>query len=197
MICLLRRRRWAVWVVLVLAFGLPVFLLPEKVEGDSRWAEWYNQTLGSSTYKEDIKPIVDKALGGTLRLFAEKVYNGYYFTRNEEVVLYANATLPNGSTLEQMNVWMKRMETYLSQFKEIRQFHTSVYSAAVPLSASISRRTTSTAVSPIRSRRTSSARPFNWAEAAGASTACRTRASAMMCARGPVLPGGDVWLQLR
>lgn len=129
MICLLRRRRWAVWVVLVLAFGLPVFLLPEKVEGDSRWAEWYNQTLGSSTYKEDIKPIVDKALGGTLRLFAEKVYNGYYFTRNEEVVLYANATLPNGSTLEQMNALMKRMETYLSQFKEIRQFHTSVYSA--------------------------------------------------------------------
>ena len=129
MICLLRRRRWAVWTVLVLAFGLPVFLLPEKVEGDSRWAGWYNKTLGSSTYKEDVKPIVDKALGGTLRLFVEKVYNGYYFTRNEEVVLYANATLPNGSTLEQMNTLMKRMETYLSQFKEIRQFHTSVYSA--------------------------------------------------------------------
>ena len=129
MICLLRRHRWAVWVVLLLAFGLPVFLLPEKVEGDGRWARLYNETLGSTTYKEDIKPIVDKALGGTLRLFVEKVYNGSYFARNEEVALYAYATLPNGSTLDQMNTLMKRMETYLAQFKEIRQFHTSVYSA--------------------------------------------------------------------
>lgn len=129
LICLLRRRRWAVWVVLILAFGLPVFLLPEKIEDDSRWAELYNKTVGTSTYKENIKPIIDKALGGTLRLFVEKVYNGSYFTRNEEVVLIATATLPNGSTLEQMNTLMKRMETYLSQFKEIRQFHTSVYNA--------------------------------------------------------------------
>lgn len=45
------------------------------------------------------------------------------------MVLTANANLPNGSTLEQMNSLVKRMETYLSEFKEIRQFHTSVYSA--------------------------------------------------------------------
>ena len=47
---------------------------------------------------------------------------GANFTRNEEVVLYANANLPNGSTLEQMNALIKRMETYLSEFKEIKQF---------------------------------------------------------------------------
>lgn len=74
-----------------------------------------------------MKPIVDKALGGSLRLFVQKVYEGSYSTRNEEVVLYANANLPNGSTLEQ-NTLMKRMETYLSTFKEIKQFHTSIYS---------------------------------------------------------------------
>ncbi len=132
--CLVRRFRWAVCLVLVLGFGLPVFLLPEKLEGEGRWPELYNSTLGSNTYKEDIKPVVDKALGGALRLFVQKVYEGSYFTRNEDVVLYANANLPNGSTLEQMNALMKRMETYLSQFKEIRQFHTSIYS---PLRASI------------------------------------------------------------
>ena len=49
--------------------------------------------------------------------------------RNEEVVLYANANLPNGSTLEQMNTLVKRVETYLSGFKEIKQFHASVYNA--------------------------------------------------------------------
>lgn len=129
LIRILCRWRVAVCVLLVLLFGLPVFLLPEKIESDSRMAEWYNKTLGSSTYKEKVKPIADKALGGSLRLFVQKVYEGSYFTRNEEVVLYANANLPNGSTLEQMNELIKKMETYLSQFKEIKQFQTSVYSA--------------------------------------------------------------------
>ena len=61
------------------------------MKGDDRWARTYNQTLGTTTYKEKVKPIVDKVLGGTLRLFVQKVYEGSYFSRNEEVVLHANA----------------------------------------------------------------------------------------------------------
>lgn len=123
--------RWRVLAcfLLLLLFGLPVFLLPEKMEGDGKGAEWYNKTLGSSTYKEEVKPIVDKALGGSLRLFVQKVYEGSYFIQNEEVVLSVYANLPNGSTLEQMNELMKKMEIYLSQFKEIKQFQTSVHNA--------------------------------------------------------------------
>ncbi len=129
LIRILCRWRVAVCILLLLAFGLPVFLLPEKMKGDGKWSEAYNKTLGTSTYKEKVKPVVDKALGGTLRLFVQKVYEGSYFTRNEEVVLHANANLPNGSTLEQMNTLVKKMETYLSEFKEIKQFQTSVESA--------------------------------------------------------------------
>lgn len=120
----------AIIIIFILAFGLPVFMLPDKIEKEEGvWAERYNKTLGSRTYKEKIKPVVDKALGGSLRLFVQKVYEGSYFTQREEVVLSATASLPNGSTLEQMNNLIKRMETYLSGFKEIKQFHTSVYNA--------------------------------------------------------------------
>jgi Cation/multidrug efflux pump len=129
LIRLLCRWRVAVCLLLLLAFGLPVFLLPEKLKGEDRWAEAYNKTLGTSAYKEKVKPVVDRVLGGSLRLFIQKVYEGSYFSRNEEVVLHANANLPNGSTLEQMNALVKRMETYLSGFKEIKQFQTSVESA--------------------------------------------------------------------
>lgn len=127
--------------VLLLAFGLPVFLLPEKIEydtkdkkkvytaTDSMMIENYNKFAANETYKEKVKPIIDKALGGTLRLFVQKVYEGSYFTRNEETVLSVSASLPNGTTLAQMNNLMSRMEAYLSTFKEIRQFQTSVYSA--------------------------------------------------------------------
>lgn len=129
LIRILCRWRVAVCILLLLAFGLPVFLLPDKVKGDGKWAETYNKTLGTATYRDKVKPIVDKALGGTLRLFVQKVYGGSYFTRNEEVVLHAYANLPNGSTLEQMNTLIKRMESFLSEFKEIKQFQTSVESA--------------------------------------------------------------------
>lgn len=127
--------------ILLLAFGIPVFLLPEKIEYDTKdkkkvytatdslLIEKYNKFASNETYKEKIKPIVDKALGGTLRLFVQKVYEGSYFTRNEETVLSVSASLPNGTTLSQMNTLMGRMEAYLSTFKEIRQFQTNVYSA--------------------------------------------------------------------
>lgn len=117
-------------LLLLLAFGLPVFMLPDKMEGEGKWVEYYNKVFDNSTYKEKVKPVVNKALGGSLRLFAEKVYEGSYFNRDEgEVVLSVYATLPNGSTLEQMNVLIKKMETYLSDFSEIKQFQTYIYNA--------------------------------------------------------------------
>ncbi len=107
------RHRVIACMLLVLAFGLPVFLLPEKMEDDEGWHGLYNQTLGSDYYKEKVRPIVNAVLGGTWRLFVEKVYNGSYFDDEHETVLHVTATLPNGSTLEQMNTLVKRMEGYL------------------------------------------------------------------------------------
>ncbi|MDR1336550.1 MAG: efflux RND transporter permease subunit [Tannerella sp.] len=132
--------RWkkSVCLLLALAFGLPVFLLPDKIEmkddhtrshTDSLLIETYHRAMASETYKEKVKPVIEKALGGTLRLFVQKVYEGSYFTNREETVLNVTATLPNGSTLEQMNHLVSRMETYLSTYGEIRQFQTNIYSA--------------------------------------------------------------------
>lgn len=123
-----RHKVWAC-VILVLAFGLPVFLLPEKMEDDEGWHGWYNATLGSDLYKEKIRPIVNTALGGTWRLFVEKVYEGSYFDEKHETVLHVTATLPNGSTLEQMNNLIGRMEEILKGYGDIKQFHTQVQSA--------------------------------------------------------------------
>lgn len=131
--CIIRltlRFRVAMIILVILAFGLPVFMLPDKIEGDGYWTDKYNSIFGSTTYREKIKPVTDIVLGGTLRLFVEKVYNGSYWDRdNSEPVLHINATLPNGATLQQMDVLVRKMEAYLSGFKEIRQFQTSVSSA--------------------------------------------------------------------
>lgn len=123
-------------VAVVLGFGLPVFMLPERIEGDGWLAGKYNATFGSTTYRSKVKPWVDNILGGSLRLFVEKVYDGSYWNRDkDEPVLVISATLPNGATLEQMNVIVGKMEAYLAGVAGIRQFQTSIYS---PYRASIS-----------------------------------------------------------
>ncbi len=115
-------------ILAVLGFGLPLFLLPKEINSDSIGAKIYNNTLGTKVYQESIRPITDIVLGGSLRLFIEKIYNGSYWSNSNEVILYVNATLPYGSTIEQMDIITRRMESYLSQFEEIRQFQTQIYS---------------------------------------------------------------------
>ncbi|MDR0507643.1 MAG: efflux RND transporter permease subunit [Dysgonamonadaceae bacterium] len=132
------KKKWII-PLLILAFGLPVFLLPEKIEEKENkieekedaqesfnWAKLYNSTLGSAFYKEKIKPVSDIALGGTLRLFAQKVSEGSYYANRDETSLFVTASLPNGSTLEQMNFLVKKMEDYIRQYPEVRQFQTNI-----------------------------------------------------------------------
>ena len=125
----LLRFRAIAFILLILAFGLPVFMLPDKIEGEGKWTERYNELMSSSDFKEKVRPIIEKSIGGTLRLFVQKVYDGSYFTHNDETVLSISASMPNGTTIQQMNRIIQQMESYLSQFKEIRQFQTNIYNA--------------------------------------------------------------------
>lgn len=111
------RHRILYSLLLLLIFGLPVSLLPDSIRDNS-------------FYKENVKPYLEPALGGTLRLFIDKVYTGGYFNRErQEPILSVYATLPNGSTLQQMDALIRKMESHLSTQKGIRQFQTMVYSA--------------------------------------------------------------------
>ncbi len=139
------KRRWLVLLIGLLMFGLPVFMLPSKIEQKDNvetgltsdesglsqkepgiLSKVYNATLGSDFYNEKLKSIVDVALGGTLRLFITKVYEGSYWKSNEETSLYVTLSMPNGTTLAQTNHLITRMEDYLRKFKEIKQFQTNV-----------------------------------------------------------------------
>ena len=74
--------------------------------------------------------LIAAAFGWSVYIFATKVYNGEYWNRDQgEPVLQIYATLPNGSTIEQMDALIRRMEAFLAGWPEIRQFQTSVQSA--------------------------------------------------------------------
>lgn len=121
------RHRTILCVVLVLLFGLPVHMLPEKIDSDTRWAKIYNSTVGDKKFKENVRPWVERLLGGSLRLFAKDVYEGSYFNRSEvDPEIYVYATLPTGSTVSQMNELITKMESYLTGFPEIARFETNI-----------------------------------------------------------------------
>lgn len=109
---------------LILLFGLPLFYLPAKWEGQ----EWYNNTIGSTRYQEDLRPYVDKALGGSLRMFVRGVFEKSSYREMERTRLYITARLPFGNTLDQMDFIIREFETYLKGVKGIDQFVANVQS---------------------------------------------------------------------
>ncbi|MDO9551951.1 efflux RND transporter permease subunit [Rhodonellum sp.] len=116
--------RKAFVTVLILIFGLPVFFLPAKWEGQ----EWYNKTIGSTVYQEDIRPHVDKYLGGSLRMFVRGVFEKSSYREAEKTRLYVSARLPFGNTLDQMDFIMKEFENFLKGVEGIDQFVTYIQS---------------------------------------------------------------------
>lgn len=137
-----RRHRWLYLVVLILAFGIPVQLLPNKigVKPDSQYAELkdtltsleklYNTTIGSQFYQKNLKSWIDPALGGSMRLFANSALGHYGGMRedNERTTLLINAALDDGCTVHQLNQTIKDMEYYLSDIDGIESFQTNVSS---------------------------------------------------------------------
>lgn len=121
---LIRFRKGVLFLVL-LAFGLPVFLLPRQIEDCS----WYNNSIGSEYYQDVLRPHVNRWLGGSLRLFSYYVYEGSGFRKNEQTRLYVRAALPEGATVHQLNEVLSQVEKYLATFGEqIATYSTGVYS---------------------------------------------------------------------
>ena len=121
------RWRAAFIILIILAFGLPVFMLPDKIERDDQWGDLYHKTFGSEFYREKIKKHADNVLGGTLRLFVQKVYTGSYFEERGETTLTVNASMPSNTTIAQLNELVQQMEIYLSRYGDVRQFQTRIY----------------------------------------------------------------------
>ena len=111
-------------IAVLLLFGTPIFFLPAKWEGQ----EWYNKTVGNTFYQEEIRPYVDKALGGSLRMFVRGVYEKSTYREPEKTRLYVSARLPFGNTLDQMDFIMREFETYLKGVEGVDQFVTYVMS---------------------------------------------------------------------
>ena len=120
--------KWIFIVVLILAFGTPVYMLPEKIEQEGFWANLYNKSVGSDWYQNNVQGPAAKYLGGTLRLFTEFVYESSFYSEPGRTKLYVNGDMPEGATIQQLNTAVQRMENYLNRFDEIQLYTTRITS---------------------------------------------------------------------
>ncbi len=121
-----KRFKWAFFIIAILGFGIPVSMLPDEIESEKPIAKFYNKTLGAETFKSDIKPIVEKIFGGSLRLFTEHVFEGSFYSDPGKTILHAQGSMPEGCTIHQLNEAVRKMEQYISQFDEVKQFETRI-----------------------------------------------------------------------
>ena len=137
------RHRVLFIIAAILIFGLPVFYLPDslpnnrprefKEEDLTKFQRLYNKTLGNDKYVKDIKPVVNKVLGGSFRLFNDKLKNSrfYYYGSSDEVSrtrLTINIGLSEeGLTIEDLNTTCMGLENMLAGYNEIDMFTTNIY----------------------------------------------------------------------
>jgi multidrug efflux pump subunit AcrB len=124
-----KRFRWVFVLLFILGFGVPVHWLPDTIENDTAWAVNYNKTFGSEWFKSEAKPVLSKAMGGTLRLFTENVFENSFYAEPAKTKLYIRGVMPEGCTVQQLNEAIKKMENMISSFDEIELFQTSIYNA--------------------------------------------------------------------
>ncbi|PSK80166.1 efflux RND transporter permease subunit [Prolixibacter denitrificans] len=123
-----KRYTWIFVILFILGFGIPIQWLPNKIEKEGKWPDLYNKTLGSSWFTESAKPVLEKVMGGSLRLFSEYVFNSSFYSEPRRTAMFVHARMPEGCTVQQMNEGMQLMENYISQFPQIEQFQTSISS---------------------------------------------------------------------
>lgn len=132
-----QKKKWIYIIIFILAFGVPVHLLPPRIGVDyyrpdverkePKWYEdLYNKTIGGNFYQATLKRPLEQTLGGTMRLFSSSL-SSYSFSRTEEApVLTISANMPEGSTIGQMNEVITKMENFLSKYDEISKYETRI-----------------------------------------------------------------------
>ncbi len=123
------KHRWVYIVIFVVAFGIPLFLLPEI--SDKPKGKFYEKVvrpvISWAPYRDNRQDI-DKFFGSTFGMFYRSLDRSNFYREPQKPVLHIVAGLPAGCSVSQLNEIVKSMENYLSSFDEISVFRTSITS---------------------------------------------------------------------
>lgn len=118
--------KWGVVLTFVLSFGIPLHLLPEKDHREGVLSDLYNKSIGNDWFVEEARPIIEKLLGGTIRLFTENVFENSFFSDEKRTTLRVRGSMPDGATIRQLNDVVQNIEEYIGTFSQVELFETKV-----------------------------------------------------------------------
>lgn len=128
-----RVHRWVLLVLLIWGFGMPFFLLPNKIETERNdeelpfYSVWYNKVMESKFIAEN-RATIDMIFGTSLNLFNREIGKYNYYREPARPELSISAGMPEGCTVQQLNDVVRHMENYLSQYDQIETFETNISS---------------------------------------------------------------------
>ncbi len=125
--------KWAFILFFIWSFGFPVFFLPDKIEVENdKEAAWYvnlyNKTLGDQDYVGTVKPWINKIFGGSWYYFSNYYSTDNFSWDDSRTILWAVGSMPDGSTIHQMNDVFMYLENLLASFEEIEIFTSNIHS---------------------------------------------------------------------
>lgn len=126
------RHRWVYVLLFIVAFGIPLCLLPTRLSDyDKDKADRFDRFLDKIvTWKpyDRNRHLIDKIASSSFGLFYKSLNRSNFYREPEKKRLIINAGMLEGCTVNQLNDVVRAMENYLSKFDEISVFTTSIYS---------------------------------------------------------------------
>ena len=118
------KRKWLVFVFVLLILGLPLWLLPDKVESGI-FKNFYNNTFKSNFYRGHEK-LIHKITGGSWYLFKEYVRKGDIMNYGRENnTLRISLTMEDGTDINVLNEITTKIEKRLDKYMEyIQNYYT-------------------------------------------------------------------------
>ena len=104
--------------ILVLLWGLPIWMLPDSIGEDGAVARVYEDWWMDPQFDEETKPLLFKVLGGASYLFFQKVHKGEVFGRNEDQSLRVSLRMPSNVPIQKMEELCFGFEAALAPYTE-------------------------------------------------------------------------------
>lgn len=122
----LKKWKYLLLAAYILVFGIPFFLLPEKIEAQNSFTNTYNDVINNDQFKTKVRPLLEKIFGGTLNIFVNHINDENNETKPSRTAITINSKMPEGTTIHQLNDVLKRIEDFLILFDEIEYFETTI-----------------------------------------------------------------------
>lgn len=126
------KHRWVYVLVLIMAFGLPLCVLPTEAQMEKKtdmnlWQKGVAKFVSWRPYADN-RQTIDRIAGSSFGTFYRALGRSNFYREPQQNILHINAGMLEGCTVHQLNEVVKSMENYLAGFDEIKVFTTNVSS---------------------------------------------------------------------